>query len=483
MTGIVLNADKDISDIIELKKEGYGLLSICYLGGNNETVQYSLINHKKPMIQHFTIDTIGKTLVSIDNVYSNAKIFEFEVNQSHFRQIIENDVVANKWSISNNSNSENYNFNFSISEELVEHVNINLGFSYRSIERKLMTYNLDKISNVLAKICGLCSTSHSLAYCLLVERMMEITNEITEDSSLLRVMFTEIERIENHLLWLGLTTFSIGLKSIAMKALDLRNRIEQILNKIKISPTLIIIGGIYANFDGISILSKSIDDLENSFLKMKEDKDYNQYAQYTCGVAVLPYASNMDLRGLGPIARSIGALADARADFPYSGFKYLKYTPICHSEGDLNSIFTVKWREISASFELIREILDNISQNEIKPCFTKEIEESELFHSYVEAPNGLLQYTGRIHNGKLDQLHINVPTIINVVPMVSRLIGSKLQYVPLILRGIDMGYDPNDVLIFHDIQKKKVKGITGFNLQKKATQALQKTKLLNFKDL
>ncbi|MHA2099768.1 MAG: NADH-quinone oxidoreductase subunit D-related protein [Candidatus Kariarchaeaceae archaeon] len=483
MTSTILNTDIGLSDVINLVNDGYTLLSIGYLGSIKETVQYSLINHEKSRIKHFTVDTAGKSLASLDDVYSNAGIFEFEVNQSHNRQIIDNSGSSQKWTLSPNFHSEKFRFSFSISDDIIRHVDISPGFSYRNIERNLINKELDTIPNVLAKICGFCSTGHTQAFCMLVENIMEIRKEISESVNLLRSLFAEIERIENHLLWIGLSTFSIGLTSIAMKALDLRNRFEQQLNKMKFAPSLNIIGGIYANLNEISKLSKSIVLLEKDLWALKEDKEFTQFLTYTTDKASLSSELALKYGSLGPLARSTGLFFDARVDFPYSGYRVVKYTPMSNSKGDLSSLFTIKWSEISASFELIKELLENISPSDIKPVDFKAVNSSDLTHSYVEAPNGLLQYTGKINKGKFENLHINVPTINNLVPTMARFIGTELQYIPLILRGIDMGYDPNDKLLFHDIQNKITKEITGFNLQKKSTKSLQGSKTLNFNDL
>lgn len=478
----ILNTARDLTNIIKLNKDGYQLLSISYLGGRKVTLQYSLINYHKPALEHFFIDTFGKTLPSIGEIYYNAKIFELEINRIH-DNLIENSTMANNWNISPNLQSLNFTFKFEVSNDRVEHATINQGFSYHIIEKNLMMRDVKDIPNVLAQLCGLCSTGHTLAFCLLIEKITGISDEIGEDISRIRILLAEIERIGNHLLWIGISTFSTGLKSVGVKALDLRTKIEQVLTKLKLGPSLNVVGGIYVNSDKLSTLTKSIDKLYNDILLLEEDKEFNQFKIYTSDVAILSAKSAQDFGSLGPISRASGNPFDTRVDFPYSGYKSTKYTPVNRPEGDLTALFIVKWNEILASIELVIELLGTISYTGVKPVKTPKIVNSEIAHSYVEAPNGLLQYTGKINEGKFDQLRIAVPTMNNLLPTIRRLIGPPLQFITLILRGIDMGYDPNDKLIFSNRQERKIREITGFNLQEKARKVLQNGNNLNFSDL
>ena len=152
MTQTVINEGRDLKEIVMLKKDGYRLLSICNLGGRKETLQYSLINPNKSLIQHFLIDTFGKPITSLDTTYFNSKIFEREVNQPHPKPIIEESNINRKWNISSQLNSMNFTFNIGISNGLVENITVNPGFSYRTIERNLMMRDLNHIPNILAKI-------------------------------------------------------------------------------------------------------------------------------------------------------------------------------------------------------------------------------------------------------------------------------------------------------------------------------------------
>lgn len=483
MKRISINNISDFSKIRGLKNKGYNLLSISRLGDELDTIQYSFLNYNNPsMIKHFIVSGVTNKLESIEQSYPNAKIFEFEVNQAG-NQIIQNDEISRNWSINPQIRNSNFNFKFLISNGIIDNVKLEAGFSYRKIENNLKNRDLNEIPNILAKICGLCSTGHTLTYCMLIEDMMGITEDISEQSNLLRMMFCEIERIQNHLLWICLTSFSLELKSISTRILKIRNKLEKEFSKLKITPSLNVIGGVKTNLSDLKGLSASLQEVKELLSEIQAFIEFEELERYISGIAPESKETLFENTAVGPIARSNNINFDIRHNLPYSGYRIKKYNPTTHTGGDTMAIMRVKLDEMEKSHDISIDILNSISDKNDQAVLGEIPQFSELTHSYVEAPSGLLQYTGKLQQGKLTHFHINVPTINNFVTVISKLSGAEIKHIPIILRGIDMGYDPNDQIIFTDTKSEKSKTISGFNLQNKAKDAIKIGYSINFSDL
>ena len=68
---------------------------------------------------------------------------------------------------------------------------------------------------VVERVCGICSIIHALCYCQGIEEMMGV--EVPPRARFLRVIWSELHRIQSHLLWLGLFADSFGFESLFMQ--------------------------------------------------------------------------------------------------------------------------------------------------------------------------------------------------------------------------------------------------------------------------
>ena len=91
----------------------------------------------------------------------------------------------------------------------------------------------------------LANLSNNLVYCLTVEKLLQI--EIPERAQWLRVMMTELSRLNSHLVWLGTHALDIGAMSIFFYCFREREEILRILEQFsgqRMMTSYIRIGGV-----------------------------------------------------------------------------------------------------------------------------------------------------------------------------------------------------------------------------------------------
>ena len=93
-------------------------------------------------------------------------------------------------------------FRLYVEGETVVGLDIEIGYNHRGIEWLAEKKSFDQITFLVERICGICSTSHPLAYVNAVENISGI--EVPLRAQFIRCIIAELERVHSHLLWIGL---------------------------------------------------------------------------------------------------------------------------------------------------------------------------------------------------------------------------------------------------------------------------------------
>src|SRR5437660_5584668 len=83
-----------------------------------------------------------------------------------------------------------------------------IGYLHTGIEKTCEAKFYQQVVPLTDRIDYLCPMTNNLAYCLAVEKLLEL--EIPERAQVLRVLFNELTRIQAHLVWLGSHAMDIG---------------------------------------------------------------------------------------------------------------------------------------------------------------------------------------------------------------------------------------------------------------------------------
>src|SRR4030067_3866318 len=93
-------------------------------------------------------------------------------------------------------------FRLEVDGETVVDLDVEMGWNHRGIEKLCETKTYDQVPFVVERICGICSTSHPLAFVQAVEDAGNI--EVPPRALYIRSIIGELERIHSHLLLVGL---------------------------------------------------------------------------------------------------------------------------------------------------------------------------------------------------------------------------------------------------------------------------------------
>src|SRR5450759_226597 len=96
--------------------------------------------------------------------------------------------------------------------ETVVKADVDIGYLHTGIEKTAEALTYSQAITITDRMDYLAPLSNNLAYCLAVEKLLEI--EVPKRAQWIRVLLTELTRIGSHLVWLGTHAIDIGAMTI-----------------------------------------------------------------------------------------------------------------------------------------------------------------------------------------------------------------------------------------------------------------------------
>lgn len=334
-------------------------------------------------------------------------------------------------------------FRVVVEGEKIVDIDWRTSWNHRSIEKLAESKTYDQVIFLVERICGICSTSHPIAFCNAVEDLANI--EIPERARYIRSIVAELERIHSHLLWFGLAGHYIGYHTVWMWAWRYRelvcNLFEQISGN-RQSYAMMKIGGTRQDIkeEDYSRILKTMDELEpkiNMFIGAVLD-DPVLLARLK-GVGKLSKEDAIKWCTVGPVARSAGIDVDIRRDYPYAAYDRVDWKVIIQQDGDVLAMAVVRLLEILESIKIIRQCVEKMPQGPIA-VEVPEIPPGEGI-GVEEAPRGeCFHYIRSDGTNCPARLKIRAPSYVNIPCFRSRFIGERVADIIIILASVDPCY-------------------------------------------
>jgi Ni,Fe-hydrogenase III large subunit len=120
-------------------------------------------------------------------------------------------------------------FRFHVAGEIIEDLDIRLGYTHRGIEKLFAThYTLETGHTLAERVAGDNSVAHALAYCRAVEDLVDIPGVIPPAAIYWRDLLLELERIYNHIGDVAALLHDIAFDLVASEIAVLRERIVRL---------------------------------------------------------------------------------------------------------------------------------------------------------------------------------------------------------------------------------------------------------------
>ena len=241
-----------------------------------------------------------------------------------------------------------------------------IGYMHRGAEKLFEVRDYRQIIVLANRHDWLSAFSNELGVVLAVERLMGM--EVPERAIWLRTALAELNRVLNHLMFLGSYPLEIGAITPVFYAFRERETIQGVLEEIsggRMHYMFNRVGGLkeeapagwtsrarYA-IDAVRGRMKDIDNL----IRRNEI-----FMARTVGVGVLTPEAAAAYGASGPVARACGLDFDLRRDEPYLAYGQLEVPVVTRQTGDCHARFECLLDQVYVSLDLASQCLDRVDQ-------------------------------------------------------------------------------------------------------------------------
>jgi len=309
---------------------------------------------------------------------------------------------------------ESGEFVFYYTGEHIVHYYPQLFFKHRGVEQRFAGLTTDTGAVLAERVSGVGSFTHALAYAQAIEAAAGCI--VPERARLLRVLFAELERLYNHLYYLGhladTTTLKVGHAEGVLLA-EFAKQLNARLTGSRFLRGLATPGGLRRDVTTgqwfgaeLARLSKQV----RRYVALLARS--NSYLDRLMTTGVLDRRTAFDQGATGPVERASGLDRDLRRDHPYAGYDRIAIGVVTEQAGDAHARSLVRTREIRESITAIRHVLDRLEPGPIRvECLAPPGSEGL---GWAESPRGSLFYAVHIGaDGRLARVKIKSPSFSN----------------------------------------------------------------------
>lgn len=250
--------------------------------------------------------------------------------------------------------------------ETVTEARCGIGYLHTGIEKNLESRYWTQGVTFVTRMDYLSPFYNEVAYCLGVEKLLGITDEIPERVNVIRVLMMELNRISSHLVALATGGMELGALSVMLFGFRERELVLDIFEAItglRMNHQYIRPGGVSVDLpdevigqirDFLKLMPKRLKDIEDLLTE-----NYIWKAR-TKGVGYLDLTGCMALGITGPVLRSTGLPYDVRRAEPYCGYQDYEFDVITDDGCDAYGRYLIRIAEIKESLKIVEQCLDKL---------------------------------------------------------------------------------------------------------------------------
>ena len=210
-------------------------------------------------------------------------------------------------------------------------------------------------------------------YCLAVEKLLGITDDIPERATVIRVMLMELTRVSSHLVCLatgGMELGALTAMTFGFRERELVLDLFELISGLRMHHAYIRPGGLAQDLPdkddkGVDLKKRIQDTIDLLRVRFKDTAnllvDNSIWVGRTSGIGYLDLAGCMALGITGPVLRSTGYPWDLRKEMPYCGYEHYDFEAPTQDTSDAYGRFLIRLEEMQQSLNIVEQCLDRLT--------------------------------------------------------------------------------------------------------------------------
>jgi len=253
--------------------------------------------------------------------------------------------------------------------EVIERVDPHIGLLHRGTEKLIEDKTYLQAVPYFDRLDYVSPMCQEHAFALAVEKLLKIEPPLR--ASYIRVLFSEITRILNHLLALPAMAMDVGAMTPFLWSFEQRELLMEFYEKVsgaRLHANYFRPGGVYRDMPNGLLndikewaikFPKFIRDLENLV------SDNRIFKQRTVDIGIVSAEDAVDFGFTGPMLRASGVKWDLRKEEPYEIYDKLDFEIPVGKNGDCYDRYFVRVEEMKESLKIIHQCIDNIPKGHV----------------------------------------------------------------------------------------------------------------------
>ena len=262
--------------------------------------------------------------------------------------------------------------------ETITEVRTGIGYLHTGIEKNAEYRNWTQGVTFVTRMDYLAPIFNETAYCLSLEKLLVITNDIPERASQIRVLMMELNRISSHMVALGTGALELGALSPMIFAFREREKVLDVFEMIsglRMNMAYVRPGGVAQDLPkgAIAKIRETVKELRHNFKDTEKPFVGNTiWMMRTQGIGYLDLAGCTTLGITGPVLRSTGMPWDLRKTEPYCGYENYDFDVITTDTCDVYGRFLIRLQELEQSLRIIEQACDKLEKSEGQPVMVAD---------------------------------------------------------------------------------------------------------------
>lgn len=250
--------------------------------------------------------------------------------------------------------------------ETVTEARAGIGYLHTGIEKNMEYRSWTQGVTYVTRMDYLSPFFNETAYCLGIEKLLGITDQIPERAQVIRVMMMELNRVSSHLV--ALATGGMELGALTAMIFGFRERetildLFELVTGLRMNSAYIRPGGVAVDLpadaeakirEAVMALPRRLKDTSDMLV------DNSIWMGRTKDVGYLDLAGCMALGITGPVLRATGLPHDLRKTNPYSGYENYEFDVCTQNTSDAYGRFLIRLAEMEQSLNIVEQCLDRL---------------------------------------------------------------------------------------------------------------------------